>query len=368
MQRIVLLTLLSPRFLYQDIDVNRLDAYDVASRLSLGLWDSIPDDKLWQAAASGKLLTPDEVRRQAERMATDLRTSAKLREFFEQYLRIDHFTDLAKDAKRFPEFDEEIVSDLHTSLELFLDDIIDSSDSDFRQLLLADWLYLNGRLAKFYGKDLPADAPFQKVTLNADRRAGVLTHPYLMAGFAYTSSSSPIHRGVFVARNVLGRSLRMPPMAVAPVPPELRPELTTRQRVAMQTKADACQSCHRMINPLGFAFENFDAVGRFRDKEQGKPIDATGAYQTRTGESIKFHNVRELARYLADGEETHEAFVEQLFHYLVKQPIRAHGAETLSKLEKSFSDHNFSIRQLVIESLVASALHRNQTNALASGK
>jgi hypothetical protein len=367
-QRVILLTLLSPRFLYQDIDVGRLDAYDVASRLSLGLWDSLPDDKLWQAAASGKLMKSDEVRRQAERMASDLRTSAKLHEFFEQYLRIDHFTDLAKDAKRFPEFDEEIVSDLHTSLDLFLDDVCSSSDSDYRQLLLADWLYLNGRLAKFYEKDLPADAPFQKVTLNADRRAGVLTHPYLMAGFAYTASSSPIHRGVFVARNVLGRSLRMPPMAVAPVPAELRPELTTRQRVAMQTKDNACQSCHRMINPLGFAFENFDAVGRFRDKEQGKPIDATGVYQTRTGESIKFRNVRELARYLADGEETHEAFVEQLFHYLVKQPIRAHGAETLSNLEKSFSDHKFSIRQLVIESMVASALHKDQSNALAKGK
>ncbi len=321
-RRVVLITLLSPRFLYQDIDVARLDAYDVASRLSLGLWDSLPDDKLWQAAASGRLMKPDEVRRQAERMVGDLRTSAKLHEFFEQYLRIDHFTDLAKDAKRFPEFDEEIVSDLHTSVDLFLDDVINSADSDYRQLLLADWLYLNGRLAKFYGKNLPANAPFQKVTLNADRRAGVLTHPYLMAGFAYTASSSPIHRGVFVARNVLGRSLRMPPIAVAPVPADLQPDLTTRQRVAMQTKSDACQACHRMINPLGFAFENFDAVGRFRDKEQGKPIDATGAYQTRTGEMVKFRNVRDLARYLADCEETHESFVEQLFHYLVKQPIR----------------------------------------------
>jgi hypothetical protein len=136
----------------------------------------------------------------------------------------------------------------------------------------------------------------------------------------------------------------------------------------MQTKADACQACHRMINPLGFAFENYDAVGRFRNQEQGKPIDATGAYQTRTGEAVKFRNVRELARYLADSEETHEAFVEQLFHYLVKQPILAHGPETLSKLEKSFSERNFSIRQLVIECLVESALHRNQTNALAVGK
>ena len=148
-----------------------------------------------------------------------------------------------------------------------------SPASDFRQLLLADYLYLNGRLARFYGGNLPADSSFQKVSLDPEARAGVLSHPYLMATFAYTSTSSPIHRGVFLARNVLGQMLRPPPEAFTPLPAELHPSLTTRERVALQTQPQACQSCHSMINPLGFTLEHFDAVGRYQAKEKDKPID-----------------------------------------------------------------------------------------------
>src|SRR5204862_7837772 len=135
--------------------------------LSFGLWDSLPDAELLKAAASGKLTTVEQLRAQAQRMSTDRRTDAKLAEFFLQWLKVDRFTDIAKDSKRFPEFDEEIVSDLRTALDLFLEDVIWSEASDYRQLLLADSLYLNGRLASFYGAGLPDDAPFQKTTLDA---------------------------------------------------------------------------------------------------------------------------------------------------------------------------------------------------------
>jgi cytochrome c553 len=363
-QRMVLMTLISPRFLYQDVD-KELDAYDIASRLSMGLWDSIPDDQLTKAAASGHLKSAGGVRHQAERMADDQRSRAKLRAFFLRWLKADQFTDLAKDEKRFPEFDEEFVSDLRAALDMSIDDAIFTKGGDLRQLLLADSLYMNGRLAKFYGVKLPADAPFQKVKLDDGKRAGVLTHPYLMAGLSYTSASSPIHRGVFVARNVLGRALRPPPEAVAPLPADLHANLSTRERVSLQTEAAACQSCHRMINPLGFAFENFDAVGRFRKKEQGKPIDATGLYQTRDGTSVTFANVRELATFLADSPEAHAALVEQLFHHLVKQPVRAYAPGTLDALTKSFEASGFNFRQLMIEIMVASA---SQPTSGKSGK
>src|SRR5262249_34367495 len=149
--------------------------------------------------------------------------------------------------------------------------------SDFRQLLLSETLFLNGRLAKLYGVDLPADAPFKKVAPETGKRAGVLTHPYLLAAFAYTAESSPIHRGVFLAPNVLGQTLRPPPEAFTPLPAEAHPELTTRERVALQTRPQACVVCHGMINPLGFTLENFDAIGRLREQERGKPIDTTGS-------------------------------------------------------------------------------------------
>jgi cytochrome c553 len=355
-KRALLLVLKSPRFLYREIQSGHPDHYDVASRVSFGLWDSLPDQPLLKAAASGQLATREQVVRQAERMAGDLRAMAKLREFLLQWLRVDQSPEMVKDRKQFPQFDEAIASDLRTSLDLFLQDVIGSTAADFRALLTADSLYLNGRLARFYGAKLAPAARFQKIGFEPGLRAGVLSHPYLMANFAYTATSSPIHRGVFVSRSLLGRVLRPPPEAVAPIPADLHPDLTTRQRVTLQTKPESCQSCHGMINSLGFTLEHFDAVGRYRDQEKGRTIDATGTYETRKGEVVKVDGVRELAAFLARSEETHSAFVQQLFHYMVKQPIRSYGAQTLPQLRRFFVAHEFNIRKLMTEIVATSAL------------
>src|SRR6185436_3684014 len=120
-----------------------------------------------------------------------------------------------------------------TSLELSIDDLLESNVSDYRQFLLGNLIWLNGRLAIVYGADLPAAAPFQKVAFEPKRRAGILSHPYLLASLAYTNSTSPIHRGVFVSRNVLGRVLRPPAQAVTPLPPDVHADLSTRERVAL---------------------------------------------------------------------------------------------------------------------------------------
>ena len=188
------------------------------------------DEELLNAAAAGKLATREQVvAGQAERMLADPRIRAsKLRQFLYQWLKVDQAAEIAKDPARFPGFDQAVVADLRTSLDLFLDDVVWSGASDFRQLLLADDVFLNGRLAKFYGADLPADAPFQKTKVNADQRAGVLTHPFLMANFSYAGATSPIHRGVFVTRGVLGVSLRPPPEAFTPLAEKVLPKLTTR--------------------------------------------------------------------------------------------------------------------------------------------
>lgn len=355
-KKVILLVLKSPRFLFRELGHSAHDPYDVASRLSFGLWDSIPDEGLLRAAAEGRLANREQVAREAERMLNDPRSQSKLRDFFLQWLRVDHLTEISKDSQRFPEFTPAVVSDLRTSLDLFLDEVLKSETADFRQLLLADTVYLNGPLAKFYGLDLQADADFQKVSMDSGERAGVLTHPYLMSGFSYTSTSSPIHRGVFIARSVLGRALRPPPEAVAPLAPDLHADLTTRERVILQTKPESCQSCHAMINPLGFTLEHFDAVGRFQKEEHGKPIDATGAYLTRTGDRKEFTTVRELASYLANSEETHTALTMQLFHHMVKQPIRAYGIQTPDDLRKLFANNNFNIRHLAVEIVTKAAL------------
>ena len=361
-KRVVLLVLKSPRFLYRETGLGAFDDYAVASWLSFGLWDSIPDEKLLEAAAKGELETREQIAPHAKRMVNDLRTRAKVRGFLHQWLNFSRFHNLAKDPGLYPAFDEEIASDLRESLNLFLDDVIWSETSDFRQLLTADVLYLNGRLAAFYGADLPADAPFQRVSLDTNVRAGILSHPYLMSGLAYYGTTSPIHRGVFLSRSLLGRFLKPPPEAVSPLAPDLHPGLTTRERTLLQTSATACQTCHTLIDGLGFSLEQFDAVGRYRTEEKGKPIDATGLYLTRSGDSVEFEGARELAAFLVESEESHGAFAEQLFQYLTKQPIQAFGPDKLEQLRNFFAQNEFNVQKLLAEIVTQSALAAKQLN------
>jgi hypothetical protein len=263
---------------------------------------------------------------------------------------------VSKDPSVFPEFTADTVSDLRTSLELSIDDVLDNKPADFRQLMSCDSIFLNGRLAAIYDVDLPKDAPFEKVRCQPEHRAGLVSHPYLLACFAYANATSPIHRGVFISRNLLGRSLKQPPEAVAPLPVELHAELTTRERVALQTQPQACQTCHSMINPLGFSLEEFDAIGRFREVEKDRRVNASGSYMTQSGQVIEFNGVPDLAAFLAEGEESQAAFLRQLFQHFVKQPIRAYGPDTWQQLQKTFADDDFNIHKLAARIVTISAL------------
>ncbi len=357
-KRVVLLVLKSPRFLYPDA-AGAPNPYATASRLAFAIWDGPPDRALLEAAASGKLGTRAEVTAQAERLLADPRAKAKLREFLITWLKLDQVKEVPKDAKKFPDFTPEVASDLRTSLELLLDDVAFGPAADFRTLFLAEETYLNGRLAKFYGFDLPADAPFTKVKFETEKRSGVTTHPYLMSAVAYEAETSPIHRGVWVGRGLLGIAIRPPMEAFTPLAPDLHPNLTTRERVLLQTKANACAGCHSVMNPLGFAFEHFDAVGRFREKDRAKPIDATGGYETRAGTTAKFAGAKELAKFLANSEETQYSFAQQMFHHYAKQPVRAYGLTKPDELRKAFASHALSVRKLAVEIATTAALPPN---------
>ncbi len=356
LKRVIMLTLMSPQFLYRETGIGPFNSYSTASWLSYTMWDSIPDKKLLEAAAGDKLQTEQQIRAEVNRMASDLRTKAKLTEFFRQWLKLDHFPEISKNQSTLPGFDGQLVSDLRTSLDITLEEFLASPESDFRKLLVDETLYLNGTLAQFYGGELPPDAPFQKTVLKDQNRAGVLTHPLLLSGFAYDAESSPIHRGVFVARSLLGRRLKPPPEAVSPLAPDLHAGLTTRERVILQTSPNACMTCHVMINDLGFPLEEFDAGGRYRKEDRNQSIDVTGGYFDREGTQVKFAGARGMAEFLANSPEVHEAFVEQLFHYLVKQPVRAFGPDRLQELTRSFAQNQFNVHKLAKEIVVTSAL------------
>lgn len=360
-KRVVLLSLMSPEFLYREHGRRQFDAVATAAWLSFTLWDSLPDQPLLEAAAKNELRTREQLSRQVDRMVNDARTHQKLRRFFHQWLRLDQMPEIVKDQQLYPGFDRQLVSDLRDSLDLFLEDLLRQPHADFRRLFQEESLYLNGRLSSFYGgASLAAEAGFEKVSIPLGERSGVLTHPLLLSGFAYDQESSPIHRGVFIARSLLGRRLKPPPEAVAPLAPALHADLTTRARVLLQTSPDACRTCHQMINGLGFSLEHFDAVGRYREQEKSQPVDAHGSYLNRAGNEVSFADSRELADFLVASPEVHEAFTEQLFQYTVRQPVRAFGEEELSGLTASLRKQEFDLRGLIREIAIRTTLRMQE--------
>ncbi|MBD3675799.1 MAG: DUF1592 domain-containing protein [Planctomycetaceae bacterium] len=346
-KRVIILTLKSPRFLFPGAAEQDFDDFRVAEWLALALWDSIPDEQLFQAAAQGNLSSREQIESQVQRMLRDDRARVKLQGFFHQWLNVDHFHDLSKSNELYPGYDAKLLSDLRTSLDLFLERVVLQDDSDYRNLLTSTEYPLNRKLAEYYGMPQPSGEDFEFVSFEPESRAGLLTHPFLLTGLAYDDASSPIHRGVFLSRSLLGRFLKPPPEAVAPLPVDLHPDMTTRERVAMQTSSATCMACHGMINQLGFTLENFDAVGRFRQQEHGKPVNSLGLYLDRDGEKAELEGARGLADYLISSDAAHNAFVEQMFQYLNKQPIQAFAPKTLQKLRSEFEDSGFHIRKLM---------------------
>ena len=360
LKRTILRILTSPEFLYPGLDGRRDDAA-LAAQLALALWDSVPDKALRTAAQDGQLKTSDQIRAQATRMLLDPRARAKLTGFFHHWLKLEEATDISKDPKAYPGFDEAVVSDLRWSLETFLEHVVWSERSDYRELLQADYLYLNPRLAAFYGAKVPGDAGFVPVKFDASQRAGVLTHPLLLAAFSYHRSSSPIHRGVFLTRNVLGRTLRPPPMAIEFMDDRFDPSLTMREKVTELTGKASCMGCHATINPLGFSLEHFDAVGRFRTVDNAKPVNATAEYTTADGQVVRLSGARDVANHAAGSPEARRAFVKQLFQHTWKQAPMAFAPDLLGRLDAQFLQDAHHIQRLWIEIAVAGVMEGKET-------
>ncbi len=364
-RRSVLVTLKSPRFLYPTLDRDRSVSQRQANRLTLTMFDSLPSDAwLLEKIGKGELESEQQVREAAWRMLNDYRTHAKAQQMMHEWLNIRHIADLAKDQEAYPGFSPALVADMRNSLDAFLREIVWSESSDFRQLYLADWSYTSPRLAEFYGSAWAPESvvpesgwegELRKSVRDANMHLGVLNHPFLMSGLAYHKSTSPIHRGVFLIRYMLGRTLRPPDTAVAPLSPDLHPDLTTRERVNLQTSPENCQVCHIKINGLGYTLENFDAVGRYREMEKGRPIDSSGEYVSTSGELVKMDRPRQLAEFMASSRDAQRGFVMRAFQYFVKQPVAAYGPDALDELTQKFIDSQFNIKQLIVEIAVLSA-------------
>ncbi len=359
-KKAVVRTLTSPKFLYPDLrEAEATPSQVMAGRMAMTMWDSVPDKELWKAAQQGKLETQDQVRAQARRMLDDPRTHDKMRGFFHHWLELKDLDTISKDQKRFPGFGKEVLADLSKSLDLFINHVVWETDSDYRQLLIADYMFLNDRLAPIYGKSVEGTG-FEKVSFEGGARSGVLTHPFLLSNFAYFDNSSPIHRGVFLTRNIVGRMLKMPPEAIEFKDSDFDPTLTMREKVTDLTKSTACMACHSSINPLGFSLESFDAIGRWRDQDNGKPINTRSDFYDDNGDKIPIANAKDVANFAISSESAQQAFLRHLFHHMAKQPVAANNSEGMEILQRKFRESDFKIRDLLVETVVIAAMREGE--------
>lgn len=348
-KRLTLLAVASPRFLYPELAAQDAPSPDfaTAARLALALWDSLPNRAMSEAARKGELQDPRKVASFARQGLDDPRAREKVRGFFHEWLELERGEDLSKDASTFPGFDGATLADLRISLWLFLDDIVWGDRPDYRALLLSDALFLNDRLGRFYGKPVEG-SDFQRVTMDPKQRSGVITHPYLLSSLAYHNNTSPIHRGVFLTRNVVGMTLKSPAEANQFDDSRFNPSLTMRQKVTEMTRSKACMGCHQTINPLGFSLENFDGVGRWRTEEKSQPIDPASPFTTADGETLQLKGARDVAELAASHPAAHRAFIRQLFQHLAKQPLEAYaGAAGMDRLQADFEKSGYHLRDLL---------------------
>lgn len=375
-QRSLLIALKSPRFLYPYADPMQSHSQQVANRLCLILYDSLPTDpELRKAIERDEFTTDQQVRTYVQEHLHDLRLRAKTLGMLHEWLNIGQFSEIAKDPEHYAGFDPPLVDDLKRSLNRLLTHVLWEGSGDLRELFTGSVAYTTKRIADFYGDDwraadiapnegqpttgnvaaLPDYLLVRAIDTPQRPRLGLLTHPYLMSGLAYHDATSPIHRGIFLIRYLLGRTLRPPADAFSPLSPDLHPDLTTRERVDLQTSPESCQVCHHKINGLGYTLENYDPVGRYRSMEKGKPIDVSGSYTSRDDNLVKFSKVEDLANYLATSVDARRALVNRAFQHFVKQPPAAYGELTVDELTRKFEASGCNVRELIVEIAVLAA-------------
>ena len=324
-----------------------LDNYEMASRLSYLFWNSMPDDELFAAAKAGELSTPEGVRRHASRLFDDPRTSAQFRRFHYQAFAISEYADLDKSTTVFPEWRREIAGMMQEETLRFVESVV-TDGGGVADLLLSRKAYVNADLAKIYGLEGEFGDEYVPVELDAATRAGLLTRAGFLARNATLDEPDPIHRGVFINIDILCR----PIIAPANIPEDLpRMGNTNRERVTSVTGAGTCgESCHHtVINPLGFAFENFDAVGAVREKDNGFPVDTAASYQFLDGRMISYANAVELSQLLAASPEVHACYTQQLLEFMLGRDLQTLDRVVVADLaERSLAD-DLAIKDIVLD-------------------
>ena len=354
----------SPKFLFhvEGGPGGRYRDYDIASRLSFMLWDTMPDQKLLDAAAKGELRTADGLARVAREMLDRPAARVAVDEFFTEWLRFDRVLGSAKDRRRYPEFTPELAAMMVQETRTLLGNLV-WQDGNFMEAFTAQYSFLNSDLAAVYGLPAPP-GEFEKVVFPAaSHRSGLLGQASFLASNAGPVETSPTARGIFVREQFLCQHVPNPPPGVnteVPEPTADKP-LARRQRMQSHVENPMCSSCHRLMDPIGFGLENYDAIGRWRDREllefeSGRrnvppkkvelPIDATGEIAGLT--NAAFSEPSQIGKMLADSRACQECVVKQMFRYAFGRVETPADRAAVKNAVTVFKDSGFKFKELLI--------------------
>lgn len=313
----------SPALLYRverglsEVDADgsvKLSDYEMASRLSYLFLGSMPDLELFEAAASGRLSSPEDLSRQALRLMSEQGFEASMGRFHRDWLHLDALKSLVKDSSVFPSFNEDVRRSLVRETDLFIKHVLNDSDGSVSSLLGSSYRPVDAILAEYYGVEARDASEDNWVVVETPERRGLLLQASLMATLADDNRSNPIHRGGFFTREILCQEL-------PPLPDDISAEATlqsssglptARERLAPLLTDVKCKSCHAAFNPIGLALENFDGAGRWRNQEQGADIIADGEVDL-GGEMKTFSTPQELAELIAHSEEARSCYAKQWY-------------------------------------------------------
>lgn len=361
-QMVVEAILQSPAFLYRvelgegltpvegavaDARVMPLTSLEMASRLSYFLWGSMPDEDLLTLGEQDKLSTKEEIAAQARRMLDDDKAKESVAMFHQQWLDSDRVSNVTKDPALYPEWSPALAELMKEEMRVFIEQVIFAQSGDLKTLLGAPFTFADEELAAHYGVQTTGDA-FEKVDFPAEERAGLLTMGALLSYYAHTNQTSPVHRGKLIREAFLCDILDPPPADVMFELPEPDPSSTARERFSEHSSNVACKGCHELMDPLGFGFENFDTLGRFRTTETGgQPIDASGSIIDSDIDG-SFVGVRELADKLAESDDVKSCYAKMWFRYAYGRGETKQDACSLQQIDEAFEAADGNVKELLV--------------------
>jgi len=324
----------------------RYNPYEIASKLSYMFWSTMPDERLFQLAGQGGLTAPEQIAAEAKRLIADPRAKLAIADFHFQWLEIAGLSDMPKDPS-FKDYSPAVAKAMTEETRAFVADVFSGPKPTLETLFTSTTSFVDSALAKVYGTTVTGQG-MQKVALDAKQRSGLLTQGSFLAVGADAGDSLPPRRGNAVLHRALCIDLEVPPNIVVPAVADPNPMQTTRQRFEVHGNDNCAKACHSFIDPIGFAFENYDAIGAFRTTENNQMVDASGTVDLPKSGKVSFKNAIELSAFIAKAPETRDCMVRQWTRFALGRRELASEEPSFKALQGVFESTGYDLREMLV--------------------